>query len=421
MDKLVIEGGRKLEGTVEVSGSKNAVLPIMAACLLASGTYQIDNVPDLRDVHTMGRLLEGMGVQTRRSGRLMRIDSSGCSKFEAPYDLVKTMRASIYVLGPLLARFGFARVSLPGGCAWGPRPVNLHIEGLRKLGADIEIDQGYIIARTDELKGAHITFDVSSVGATGNILLAAVLARGRTTIENAAREPEITTLAQFLARMGAKIEGAGSNHLEIEGVERLHQADAAVIPDRIETGTFLAACAIAGGDVTLRRTESKHLSAVISKLTDAGAVILESGDSVRIQSDGSLKPVDVTTDVYPGFPTDMQAQWMAMMSIAGGSSVITDTVYVDRFTHVPELRRLGADITLDHNAAMVKGVRNLSGAPVMSTDLRASASLILAGLVAKGRTDVSRVYHIDRGYERIEQKLQALGARIWREKEQLVV
>jgi UDP-N-acetylglucosamine 1-carboxyvinyltransferase len=421
MDKLVIEGGVRLEGTVDISGSKNAVLPVMAATLLASGTYQIDNVPELRDVDTMGRLMQGMGVEIERSGRLMRIRSTGCSKFEAPYDLVKTMRASVYVLGPLLARFGFARVSLPGGCAWGPRPVNLHIDGMRKLGAQIDIEQGYIVARAEKLRGAQIAFDVSSVGATGNILLASVLAEGKTTIENAAREPEITALAHFLSRMGARIEGAGSDRLVIEGVEALHPADGTVIPDRIETGTFLTACALAGGDITLRRTESRHLSSVISKLTDAGALIREGEDSIRIQSDGTLKPVDVTTAVYPGFPTDMQAQWMALMGVAGGSSVITDTVYTDRFSHVPELRRLGADITLDHNTAVVKGVRHLSGAPVMSTDLRASASLILAGLVAEGRTDVSRVYHIDRGYEHIERKLQALGARIRREKEQLVV
>jgi UDP-N-acetylglucosamine 1-carboxyvinyltransferase len=421
MDKLVIEGGRTLQGTVEISGSKNAVLPIMAAALLAPGSYCLENVPDLRDVDTMGRLIEGMGVRIERSGRMMHMDSSGCSVFEAPYDLVKTMRASIYVLGPLLARFGYAKVSLPGGCAWGPRPVNLHIEGLRRLGARIDIEKGYIIARAEKLAGARIVFDVSSVGATGNMLLAAVLARGRTVVENAAREPEITALAHFLVRMGARIEGAGSDRLEIEGVETLHQADAAVIPDRIEAGTFLAACAFTGGDVTLTGTTPQHLSTVIGKLGDAGALIRENGGSIRIQCEGPLKPVDATTAVYPGFPTDMQAQWMALMSTAAGSSVITDTVYLDRFTHVLELRRLGADITLRRNTALVRGVDRLSGAPVMSTDLRASASLILAGLAAGGRTDISRVYHIDRGYERIEKKLQALGARIWREKETLVV
>jgi len=421
LDKIVVEGGCRLEGNVQIGGSKNAVLPIMAASLLAPGSYRIDNVPVLRDVQTMGRLLEGMGVRTEFSGHRLTIDSSSCSHFEAPYNLVKTMRASIYVLGPLLARFGYAKVSLPGGCAWGPRPVNLHIEGMRKLGASIEIQEGYIIARKDRFKGAQISFDVSSVGATGNVLLASVLAEGLTVIQPAAREPEITALARFLNKMGAKIKGIGTDRLEIQGVQSLSPTDETVIPDRIEAGTFLAACAVAGGDVTLLGVEPKHLTAVLGRLADAGVEVHFSADSIRIQSSGILKPVDVSTSVYPGFPTDMQAQWMALMGVATGSCTITDTIYLDRFTHVPELKRLGADITLDFNRARIKGVPALSGAPVMSTDLRASASLILAGLVAKGRTDVSRVYHIDRGYEGIEKKLQILGARIWREKEDLVV
>jgi len=410
-----------LEGTVRIGGSKNAVLPIMAASLLAPGHYRIENVPNLRDVTTMARLLEGMGVRVLFLKNRLDIDSSGCSKLEAPYDLVKTMRASVYVLGPLLARFGHAKVSLPGGCAWGPRPVNLHIEGMKKLGARIAIERGYIVARGDRLRGARIVFGISSVGATGNVLLAAVLAEGLTVIENAAREPEIAALARFLNTMGAGIRGIGTERLEVEGVETLHPADGTVIPDRIEAGTFLTACALAGGDVTLSEVNPDHLSDVLEKLRKAGAAIEESGSGIRIRSDGRIHAVDAATAVYPGFPTDMQAQWMALMSVAEGSSTIVDTVYLDRFTHVPELRRLGADITLNRNAAEVKGVTHLSGAPVMSTDLRASASLILAGLVARGRTDISRVYHIDRGYEQIENKLQALGASIWREKEKLVV
>jgi UDP-N-acetylglucosamine 1-carboxyvinyltransferase len=422
MDKIVVEGGTPLRGTVRIGGSKNAVLPVMAATLLAPGSYRIRNVPRLRDVQTMGRLLESTGVKVRPTEHELFIDSTGCSRHEAPYDLVKTMRASIYVLGPLLSRFGYARVSLPGGCAWGPRPVNLHIEGMKKLGADVEIEQGYIIARAKRLRGARVAFDPSSVGATGNVLLASVLAEGETLITHAAVEPEITALARFLEKMGAKIEGIGTSRLTIQGVESLHPADDTVIPDRVEAGTFLAACAIAGGDVTLEDARPDHLSTVLRRLEEAGCVIDgESENTVRIRSDGDLRAVDVKTGIYPGFPTDMQAQWMAVMSVARGSSVIEDTVYLDRFTHVPELRRLGADITLDLNTASVRGVPHLSGAPVMSTDLRASASLILAGLVARGRTDVSRIYHIDRGYERIEEQLKTLGANIRREKENLVV
>ncbi|HDQ46056.1 MAG TPA: UDP-N-acetylglucosamine 1-carboxyvinyltransferase [bacterium] len=421
LDKLILVGGKRLEGTVQISGSKNAVLPIMAASLLADGTYTFGNVPRLRDVRTMQKLIENMGISVTLDGHTLRIYSQPCEHCEAPYDQVKTMRASIYVLGPLVGRFGRARVSLPGGCAWGPRPVNLHIDGLTRLGAKIHFEKGYIVASARRLKGARVSFDIPSVGATGNILMACVLARGTTVIENAAREPEITALAGFLNRMGARIEGIGTSRLEIEGVDELHPADTDVIPDRIETGTFLAASHLTGGDVTLEKTSPALVNSILDKLRIAGAEITETDEQIRIKSDRSIRPVDVTTSVYPGFPTDMQAQWMALMSIADGSSVITDTIYSDRFTHVAELRRLGANITLDHNVAVVKGVRTLSGAPVMSTDLRASASLILAGLVAKGRTDVSRVYHIDRGYETIEKKLQMLGAEIWREQEKLVV
>jgi len=420
MDKFVVLGGNRLNGTVQISGSKNAVLPIMASTLLAEGEYRIQNVPALRDVKTMSRLLQSIGARVKFEDHGLWIDSRGCSSFEAPYDLVKTMRASIYVLGPLVSRFGYGKVSLPGGCAWGPRPINLHVEGLSKLGAEIKIESGYIIARSKKLNGSRIAFDVPSVGATGNLLMAAVLARGTTVIENAAKEPEITALTHFLQEMGARITGAGTEHLEIEGVDALHPASVTVIPDRIEAGTFLVAGHMTGGDIRLEGVERHHLTSVLDRLRVSGAHIEGSERWIRIRSDGKIRPVDVTTAVYPGFPTDMQAQWMVLMSVARGSAIITDTVFLDRFTHVAELQRLGADITLDNNMAVVKGRKHLSGAHVMSTDLRASASLILAGLVARGRTDVSRVYHIDRGYERIEQKLAALGANIWRDQEELV-
>jgi UDP-N-acetylglucosamine 1-carboxyvinyltransferase len=420
MDKLVINGGKPLNGSVDVSGSKNAVLPMMAAALLAEGRYVIENVPMLRDVRTMARLIGGNGVTSRLEAHRLEMENRGCSSPEAPYDLVKTMRASIYVLGPLLSRYGHARVSLPGGCAWGPRPVNLHIEGLRRLGASIEIDNGYIVARAEKLRGSRITFDKSSVGATGNLLLAAVLAEGRTLIENAAREPEIGALCGFLNKMGARISGIGTGRLEITGVERLHPADDSVIPDRIEAGTYLAAAHLTGGSIALNRAEPSHLTAVIDRLRESGATVEEGEGLIRLSSEGTVLPTHVTTAEYPGFPTDMQAQWLALMSLARGSSIVTDTIFFDRFTHVAELQRLGADITLDHNVCAVKGVDHLSGAHVMSTDLRASASLVLAGLVARGRTDISRVYHLDRGYENLEIKLRSLGAEIRRDQEKLV-
>ena len=420
MDKIVIQGGRRLTGSIAVGGSKNAVLPILSSTMLADGTYRIRNVPNLKDVRTMSRLLECMGVRVQAGESELTVTMSGVSSQEAPYDLVKTMRASIYVLGPLVARFGYAKVSLPGGCAWGPRPVNLHLEGLKKMGARIELEGGYIHARAGRLKSARIPFDIPSVGATCNLLMASVLAQGTTVIENAAREPEVESLVHFLVKMGARIQGAGTDRLEIEGQDGLHAAEVEVIPDRIETATFLAAAHLAGGEIMLTAAQPRHLTAVLEKLKESGAFVSEEENAIRLSSDGKPKPVDVTTAVYPGFPTDMQAQWMALMSIAGGSSIITETIFHDRFTHMAELRRLGADITLDHNTAVVRGVGHLSGAHVMSTDLRASASLIMAGLIARGRTDISRVYHIDRGYERIEVKLKSLGADIWREKEQLV-
>lgn len=414
VDKFIIHGGKRLSGSVTISGAKNATLALMPATLLAGGTYRLSNTPDLRDVATMSSLLRTMGMEIAFHDHVLTIDTRGVNKFEAPYEHVKKMRASIYVLGPLVGRYGRARVSLPGGCAWGPRPVNLHIEGLRKLGAEIDIEHGYIIARAPKLKGANIHFDISSVGATGNVMMAAVLAKGTTVISNAAIEPEITALAEFLVKMGAKIDGIGTNRLEIEGVEELHPVDVETIPDRIEAGTFLVAAAITGGEVTLESVNPGHFEAVTAKLQDAGCVVEIQESRVRLKAPQELKPVDATAVIYPGFPTDMQAQWIALMSVANGTSIVTDTIYLDRFKHVPELQRLGADIEMKENAAIVRGVKHLTGAKVMSTDLRASASLILAGLVAEGETHVLRVYHLDRGYEAIEKKLQALGADIER-------
>lgn len=417
MDKFVIQGNRTLKGTIHTSGAKNASLALMPATILAPGSYRLSNTPDLRDVGTMRRLLETLGLVVVKSGDTLSIDSREIRSFEAPYEHVKKMRASIYVLGPLLARYGTARVSLPGGCAWGPRPVNLHIEGLKKLGAQIELEAGYIVAKAARLKGTRIAFDISSVGATGNILMAAVLAEGTTVIENAAQEPEIVALADFLTAMGARISGVGTTRLTVEGVQALHPADVRTIPDRIEAGTFLIAAAMAGdlnSSVRVESCDPSHLSVVLEKLKETGALITVGDSSVELRPPEVIRPVSVTTGVYPGFPTDMQAQWIALMSLASGTSVVTDTVYFDRFTHVPELARLGGQIAVRENSATVVGVRRLTGAKVMSTDLRASASLILSGLAAEGTTEVLRVYHIDRGYERIEQKLKGLGAQIQR-------
>jgi len=417
VDKFIIKGGRTLEGTVRVSGAKNASLALMPATILAPGSYTLFNTPALRDVATMRSLLESIGFSIAREQHTMKLDSSRVTSFEAPYEHVKKMRASVYVLGPLLARYGQAKVSLPGGCAWGPRPVNLHIEGMRKLGAEVDLEAGYIIAKAKRLKGARILFDVSSVGATGNVLMAAALAKGETIIENAAMEPEIQSLADLLVAMGATIRGIGTSTLEIQGVDELHPADATTIPDRIEAGTFLVAAAMAGkkgGTVRVEQCNPRHIGAVTSKLEDAGAILTFGDNFVELKPPETIKPVNVTTAIYSGFPTDMQAQWIALMSLANGTSLVTDTVYFDRFTHVPELTRLGASITVKRNTASVIGRNHLVGAKVMSTDLRASASLILAGLAASGETEVLRVYHIDRGYEHIEQKLQGLGADIKR-------
>ncbi len=412
MDKFVIKGGKKLKGTVEVSGAKNASLALMPACLLTDGVSTLSNTPELNDVYTMIKLLTFLGSEISFENHRLKIDTNKISTFEAPYEHVKKMRASVYVLGPLLTRYGNAKVSLPGGCAWGPRPINLHLEALEKMGAKIELDSGYIIAKAKRLKGATINFDISSVGATGNILMAASLAKGTTIINNAAMEPEITNLAEFLVRMGAKINGIGTSSLEIEGVENLSTVEIETIPDRIEAGTLLIASAITGGNITLNNIQPKYIQAVISKLEDSGCTIKIKEDSINISRNGEIKSVNVSTSIFPGYPTDMQAQWIAYMSISNGVAAVTDTIYIDRFKHVPELIRLGANITVSENSAIVRGVSQLDGAKVMSTDLRASASLVLAGLAAKGTTEVLRVYHLDRGYQRIEEKLKSLGANI---------
>ena len=414
MDKILIEGQKPLSGSVMISGAKNAVLPIMTAALMAEGKSALTRVPDLRDTRTMIRLMKIVGATCSFKDGRLEINGSTVNNPEAPYDLVKTMRASFYVLGPLLARFGVVKVSLPGGCAWGPRPVDFHLKGLEKLGAKITLESGYIIAEAKRLKGADISFEFPSVGATGNIAMAAVTAEGTTIIENAAREPEIVQLCEYLNAMGGCIGGIGTTRLTIDGVDELHPADIDVIPDRIETGTFLTAGALSG-EITLNGVNPQHLDAVLLKLKETGCNVSTTSNSVTIAPAETIQAVDMTTAVYPGFPTDLQAQWVALMSLAKGSSMITETVYHDRFSHVPELNRFGANIKVDNNTAFVRGVDELVGAPVMSTDIRASASLIVAGLAAKGITEVNRVYHIDRGYEQIEEKFRSLGANIWRE------
>jgi len=413
VDKLIIDGGNPLSGSVEISGAKNAVLPIMALALLVDGKSKLHRAPDLRDTRTFIKLLNLLGANSEFENHSLTIDASNITSLEAPYDLVKTMRASFYVMGPLLARFGEARVSLPGGCAWGPRPVDYHLKGFEKLGAEVILEDGYIIARAKKLVGANIHFEIASVGATANITMAAVLADGTTTINNAAAEPHIVQLCETLNQMGADIDGIGSNTLIINGVNELSPFEISVIPDMIEAGTFLFAGA-AMGNITLTNVDPNHLSIVLDKLSQAGCSLSTTKNSITINKCDLLRPVDVNTDVYPGFATDLQAQWIALMSISNGASVITDNIYHDRFSHVPELNRLGANITTEKNSAFVKGVKGLKGAQVMSTDIRASASLVIAGLIAKGRTDISRVYHIDRGYERIEEKFHSLGAKIFR-------
>jgi len=415
LDKFIINGGKKLNGKVKAGGAKNATLALIPATLLASGTSKLFNTPELNDVYTMLKLVRHLGVQADFNDGTIELDTAGVSVLEAPYEHVKKMRASVYVLGPLLARHGYAKVSLPGGCAWGPRPINLHIEGLKKLGANIDLVDGYIIATAKRLQGNRINFDIPSVGATGNLLMAAVLAKGETILNNAAMEPEITNLAMMLNEMGAKIEGIETPILHIQGVDMLKPADVHTIPDRIEAGTLLVAGAITGGTVTVEGINPLHLYSVIAKLEESGVSVTYNGDSATVNAAGvTPEAINVTTGPFPGYPTDMQAQWIAYMSVAEGVSTVTDTIYRDRFTHVPELARLGAMIEVKDNSAVIKGGNKLSGAKVMSTDLRASASLVLGGLAAHGRTEVLRIYHLDRGYQRLEEKLKQLGAEIER-------
>ena len=416
MDKILVQGGRRLKGTVQVSGAKNAALPILVATLLCDGNNTFTNVPDLKDIHSTIALLSHLGVQCEMDHSTVRADASGLNNHEAPYDIVRTMRASILVLGPLVARLKKARVSLPGGCAIGARPINLHLKALDQLGADITLEHGYVEASCKRLKGAEIYFDVVTVTGTENIMMAAALAEGTTVLNNAACEPEVKALADVLIQMGADIKGAGTPEIIIQGVEALHPVEASIIPDRIETGTFMAAAALTDGDVTIQGAEPEHLEAVIHKLRRAGARIDVGEGMLRVQGSGRLNSVDLKTLPFPGFPTDMQAQFMVLMSVAKGSCLISETIFENRFIHVSELRRMGADITISGNAALVKGVKQLSGAPVMATDLRASACLILAGLVAQNTTEVNRVYHLDRGYQDLEKKFRELGAAVKRVK-----
>jgi len=422
VEKLLIEGGRPLRGTVRVSGAKNAALPILAATLLTNEPCEIHNVPPLRDVATMVRIMRALGIKVQQTNSTVLVDPRGYTGVEAPYKLVSTMRASFCVLGPLLAKHHKARVSLPGGCVIGPRPVDLHLKGLRALGAHLTIEGGYVVGEARELRGAPIYLGGafgSSVLATANVMMAAVLARGRTLIENAACEPELVDLAHCLTAMGAKIQGQGTPLIEINGVHELGGVKHTVIPDRIEAGTYLAAAAMTRGDVTVEGARPEHLGAVMDKLREAGVEItpVQNG-TVRVRAPKPLKPVGVTTLPYPGFPTDMQAQMMALMCVTEGISVITEKIYPDRFMHVAELNRMGSQVMLEGATAIVQGVKRLSGAPVMASDLRASAALVLAGMAAHGTTEVLRIYHLDRGYERLEEKLARLGAQIRREKEE---
>ena len=415
MDKLIIEGGNPLAGEIRISGAKNAALPILAAAILTEDSLRVENVPELRDVATTCALLTQMGIWVRKSAAgAIELSAHALSNPLAPYDLVKTMRASILVLGPLVARCGEARVSLPGGCAIGLRPVDLHIKGLQAMGAEIDIEHGYIHARAKRLQGARIVLDLVTVTGTENLMMAATLAAGTTILENAAREPEVVDLAQCLQAMGARIKGAGTDVIVIEGVERLHGASFHVMPDRIETGTFLVAAAMTGGRVALTHTRADILDAVITKLREAGALVEVGSDAISISAAGRPLAVGLRTAPYPAFPTDMQAQFVALNALAEGTAIVTETIFENRFMHVQELRRLGAEIDVEGNTAVITGAPNLDGATVMATDLRASACLVLAGLVARGETVVDRIYHLDRGYERIEAKLSALGARIRR-------
>ena len=416
MDKLLIQGGHRLSGEIVISGAKNAALPILCAGLLTADTVSLGNVPRLQDVATMLKLLRQMGLQVEQDGENVTLNGSAIDKLEAPYEMVKTMRASILVLGPLLARFGEAKVSLPGGCAIGSRPVDQHIKGLQAMGAEITIEAGYIHAKAKRLRGARILTDMITVTGTENLLMAATLAEGETVLENAAREPEVTDLANLLVAMGASISGIGTDRLVIQGIERLHGASHTVIADRIETATFLCAVAAAGGDVILRQVRTDTFDSAIDKLREAGAVLTSGDDWIRIQMSSRPKAVSFRTTEYPGFPTDMQAQFMAMNCIAEGSSRVIETIFENRFMHVQEMNRLGAAISIEGHTASIDGVPKLVGAPVMATDLRASASLVIAALAAEGETLIDRIYHLDRGYDRMEVKLSAVGAHIQRVK-----
>ncbi len=417
MQKIVIRGGARLRGEVRVSGSKNAALPILASALLVRGRSTFRNVPALGDVRTMGRLLTRLGAHVTDAGKgVTRIDTTDAAGHVAPYELVKTMRASVLVLGPLVARGGRARVSLPGGCAIGARPIDQHLKGLEAMGARIELARGYVTATARRLRGASIVFDMVTVTGTENLMMAAALARGRTTLENAAREPEVEELGRVLNKMGARIRGAGTSLVTIEGVEELTPIEHTVIPDRIEAGTLLVAGAITGGNVLLRDCLPEHLEAVIAKLRAAGAEVVADGDGIRVRGKAEFRPADVSTQPFPGFPTDMQAQFMVLMTRARGQSVLSETIFENRFMHVPELSRMGADIVVEGRTAIVRGPTRLTGATVMATDLRASACLVLAALIARGTTEILRIYHLDRGYDRLDRKLRALGADVRRAK-----
>jgi UDP-N-acetylglucosamine 1-carboxyvinyltransferase len=418
MDKIIIRGGERLIGEVGVSGSKNATLPIFAASLLAEGVNLFHNVPNLKDVQTIVKVLKNLGVKVWEEGEIYRIDATEVSNHKAPYNLVKTMRASILVLGPLVARMRRATVSLPGGCAIGARPINLHLMGLEAMGAKIELRRGYIEAKADRLKGAEISFDIPTVTGTENLMMAATLAKGKTTLQNAAMEPEVVDLANVLTKMGAKINGAGTPLIEIEGVESLQAAEHSIIPDRIEAGTLMVAAGLTRGNIKILHCPLQQMETVASKLRESGMEIDSDGEGARVVGNRRIRSVDVKTQPYPGFPTDMQAQFMVLMSLAKGLSVISETIFENRFIHVSELRRMGANIRIQGDTAILQGVENLNGAQVMATDLRASASLILAGLAAEGVTEVSRVYHLDRGYEGLDKKLASLGADIKRVKEE---
>ena len=417
MNKLVIRGGKRLKGEVEISGAKNAALPIVAASLLASGTSMVSRVPNLKDVLTIGQLIRHLGAEFSHEDNKTVINTERIRIFEAPYELVRTMRASVLVLGPLVAKFGKAKVSLPGGCAIGARPINLHLMGFEKMGAKIELESGYVMAKAKRLKGASVYFDIPTVTGTENLMMAATLAKGMTLLENAAREPEVVDLANALISMGAKIKGAGESVIEIEGVDELRPLNYSVIPDRIETGTFMIFAGITGGDIIIKGCKLEHLDAPIIKLKEAGLVFEHRTEGIRVIGPSRPKATDIKTMPYPGFPTDMQAQFMALMSMAEGTSMIKESIFENRFMHVAELKRMGADITVEGSTATVKGVSRLKGAPLMATDLRASASLIVAALAAEGETVIHRIYHLERGYEKMEEKLLRLGAYVRKMKE----